>query len=429
MKKLKNKVFLVIFSLLTLFLLSIIVIFNYQDYHEEQLSIERILGTMDNKHLNNRLNKVDTDSTPEDIPEDVTKESNTPPEDTKDNTNRPDIFIDSIVYTVILENNEVKEIVSHSYEEKLTEDEVKYLAEDIISTKKSSTNIGFLYFQDYSYSFKEDNTILVIVDNSNSQKKLYSTLRTSLIIFIILELVIIFVSLKLTSWIIIPVVNAFDSQRQFIADASHELKTPISIIVANAEMLEKEPSNQKWLNNIKSESDRMTKLVSNLLDLAKLENPNPQTSLEKINLSKTIEMAILPFESLTYEQNIKLEYNITPDISYKCNQEQIKQLLAILIDNAIKHSSSKGHIIINLSKNKNDLIIEVKNKGKAIKKEEQEKIFERFYRADESRNRNSNRYGLGLAIAKSIVLNHKGTIKVVSENGYNNFIVTFKSAN
>jgi signal transduction histidine kinase len=239
-----------------------------------------------------------------------------------------------------------------------------------------------------------------------------------------LEIVALYVSLSLTSWIIKPVIESFKKQKQFVADASHELKTPITVIMANAEALENEPNEQKWLNNIKNESERMNELISDLLDMAKSENGNDKEQYTNENLSKIVEMSVLTFESLMFEKNIKLNYTIDENINFKCNSNQIKQLIAILIDNAIKHSLSEdGEINISLRKEKANIILDVKNKGKEIPKEEREKIFERFYRADESRNRDSNRYGLGLAIAKNIVINHDGKISVNCSNGYTTFKV------
>ena len=135
---------------------------------------------------------------------------------------------------------------------------------------------------------------------------------------------------------------------------------------------------------------------------------------------------MLTFESLIYEKNINLEYDIEENINTKCDEDQIKQLVGILIDNAIKHSSTKGEIKVKLKKEKGNIVLTVTNKGEEIAKEDREKIFERFYRTDKSRNRNENRYGLGLAIAKNIVTNHNGEISANSENGYTTFKVIIK---
>ncbi|MBO5413543.1 MAG: HAMP domain-containing histidine kinase [Clostridia bacterium] len=181
--------------------------------------------------------------------------------------------------------------------------------------------------------------------------------------------------------------------------------------------------NNKWIYNIRSEADRMNKLIMQLLDLAKMENKK-QEEYGVENLSKIVEKSVLTFESLTFEKNIKLETNIEENINLKCDSDDIKQLMTILIDNAIVHSyEENGKIIVNLSKEKNDIVLKVSNKGEPIPKEEEEKIFERFYKRDNSRNRDTSNYGLGLAIAKSIVSHYNGSITAHSENEYTTFKV------
>ena len=333
--------------------------------------------------------------------------------------------MDAVVYTVKYNtSNKVTEVINHT-DNNVSEEKIIQIAENILesSNTKQGRRIGNLYLDQYSYAFQAPNT-LTIVDNTSAKAKLESLLKTSILIFVLIEIIIIILTVEITRWIIKPVIESFNRQKQFVADASHELKTPIAVIMANAEALEKEPEEKKWLNNIKSEADRMNELVTSLLDLAKLEEGKEVQQEE--NLSKIVEMSVLTFESLMYENKIELEYDIQKDINIKCNSSQIKQLVAILIDNAIKHSETNGKISIALKKQKNDTVLTVSNRGKEIPKEIREKIFERFYRADESRNRDTNRYGLGLAIAKNIVENHNGKISVESEKGITTFKVVLK---
>ncbi len=391
MGKLKKKIFLVMFAILTIFLVSILCIFNFQDYNHEKVEIE------------NKLSRMENDRQAPGMP----------------------VFMDAVVYTVKYNtSNKVTEVINHT-DNNVSEEKIIQIAENILesSNTKQGRRIGNLYLDQYSYAFQAPNT-LTIVDNTSAKAKLESLLKTSILIFVLIEIIIIILTVEITRWIIKPVIESFNRQKQFVADASHELKTPIAVIMANAEALEKEPEEKKWLNNIKSEADRMNELVTSLLDLAKLEEGKEVQQEE--NLSKIVEMSVLTFESLMYENKIELEYDIQKDINIKCNSSQIKQLVAILIDNAIKHSETNGKISIALKKQKNDTVLTVSNRGKEIPKEIREKIFERFYRADESRNRDTNRYGLGLAIAKNIVENHNGKISVESEKGITTFKVVLK---
>lgn len=419
MEKLKKKVFSVILVILTIFLVSILAIFNYQNYSQRSNDVKSNLMRMDNRE--NGPNKEVLNKW-QDNNEIVNRNQQ---EDTKNNE-KPQIFMDSTVYTILLDENlNIKDVINHTTEE-ISDEEIKQIAEDILKNKgDENIKIGNLYIDNYSYSLNKDHTSLVIIDNTNTREKLMQTLKTSILIFIILEIVIIIASKQLTNWIIKPVVETFNKQKQFIADASHELKTPLAVIMASSEALENEPEEKKWLENIKSESERMNNLISNLLELAKSESGIKEQYVNE-SLSKLVEKSVLTFESLIYEKNIKLDYNISENIYFTCNGDQIKQVVGILIDNAIKHSSKDGEIKVELKKEKNNIVLTVSNKGKEIPKEQREKIFERFYRVDESRNRNDNRYGLGLAIAKNIVQNHNGSISVNCENGYNIFKVSFK---
>ena len=423
MKKLKKKVFLVIFLILTLFLVSVLTITNYQNYQSQRESIRNILFKMDETRSrpNEFFGRNNLDLPKKEI------ESNMLPSKLPQNQNeQPRIFVDSIIYAIRLdENNNIVEIINHTPDD-VNEERIKKLAETIIGEKNhEEIKISDLIFDYYSYMFLKNGESLIIMDNTNAKDIFMRALTTSIIIFAILELIIIYISKKLTNWIIKPVIETFNKQKQFIADASHELKTPLSVIIASAEALENDPKEKKWLDNITSESERMNNLITDLLEMAKSENGIKEQYVVE-NLSKAVLRGVLTFESLIFEKDIKLDYDIQENIILSCNSNQIKQLVSILIDNSIKHSSLKGEIIIKLKKEKGNIIFSVTNKGKEIPKEEREKIFERFYRVDESRNRNDNRYGLGLAIAKNIVTNHNGIIQVNCENGYTTFKAIFK---
>ena len=390
MNKLRSKTFLLIWMLINIFSFTLIFIFNYQVYKREQNfleeNFERIINFQNNLDTNERL----------------------------------PFFIDSEAYVVHFDsNNQVKKIITYT-PNGLNQNEIKELAEEFINNKEKNN----LYFDDYVYEISSNK--LIIVDNITVKKILLIYLRITILLFMIFEILSIFISKKLTNWLVEPVVEAFDKQKQFIYDISHELKTPLSVITANAEMITLDEENKKWVNNIKDESDRMNKLVISLLDLLMSNNINEKEKFTKINLSKCIETSLLTFESLMFENNLKLDYAIDENINYYCNPDRIKQLIGILIDNAIKHGKKNSKIIVNLKQEKDNIILSVRNRGTSIPKEDREKIFERFYRIDKSRNRNENRYGLGLAIAKNITEIHNGKISVNCASGYTTFTVVLK---
>ena len=403
MKKLKFKTFIILLIILTLFIISLLVIFNYQLYQRELNDVKKDLKEIETIHNNYYI-----------VNDDVIIDGN----------NMKPMFINANVYVISFDSiHNITNITSYT-DNGLSNAEIIKLATNFLNTNKKS-DIGNLYTSRYAYYLTNKNN-LIIMDNYIINNKLGDYFRMSLLIFISLEILIIYVSNILTKWLTKPVIESFSKQKQFVVDASHELKTPLAIITASAESLELEPTEKKWLDNIKSESERMNKLVTDLLDLAKSENMEIKEKYNINNLSKIIEKTSLTFESLIYENKLEIEDNIDKDIMFSCNPDKIRELLGILLDNAIKHSTKNSKITVNLYKDKNNIILEIKNKGKEITKEDQEKIFDRFYRVDESRNRSDNRYGLGLSIAKNIVISHNGKISVNCKNGYTTFKVIFK---
>lgn len=233
-----------------------------------------------------------------------------------------------------------------------------------------------------------------------------------------------FISKKITNMIVKPVAETIEKQKQFISDASHELKTPLAVIEENAEVLESQVGTSKWMQYIQSEISSMDKLINNLLYLAKTENIKEIKNKETFDLSSEVKMISSMFESMAYEKKVQINYNVAENIKFNGAKEDIKRILSTLIENAIMHTKENGKIYIELNKEKNNTIIQVKNEGEPIPETEREKIFERFYRVDKSRNRKEKRYGLGLAIAKSIVEQYNGKIEVQCSNGITTFKVT-----
>ena len=236
-----------------------------------------------------------------------------------------------------------------------------------------------------------------------------NNLFMSVLVFGIVAVVLYFVVKKITEWIVKPAEDSFAKQRDFIADASHELKTPLSVITASSEAIKPTKTNKKYLDNIKAESSRMNTLIAKLLTLASTESAERFLMTEG-NLSKTIELAALTFDARALARNCKLRLDIQNNIQFKYNEDDIKQLVEILLDNALEHSNKNTTVELSLHRENGKTILKVINEGEGIAKGDEEKIFERFYRADKSRTGESNRYGLGLAIAKNIVLNHNGEI-------------------
>lgn len=256
---------------------------------------------------------------------------------------------------------------------------------------------------------------IVLLDITTQHHLLTNMIVTFLIVALITLGFIFIISLYLTNKSIQPVKAAFEKQKQFIADASHELKTPLAIIQTNVDVLlsnhdQTIESQKKWLGYIKSETERMTKLTSDLLYLTQVDHSEVQMLMSEFNFSQMVEKVILTMEAIIFEKSIDLNYEIQSDIQIKGNQEQLTQVVMILLDNAVKYTPEKGNIRLNLYKAYNHVFLSVTNTGQGIKKDEIHKVFDRFYRSDASRTRKNNSYGLGLSIAKSIIEQHQGKI-------------------
>lgn len=268
---------------------------------------------------------------------------------------------------------------------------------------------------------RAETQIYVFLMNNTTKKDSMIALITNTTILGCMAIAILFViSLKIADEIVGPLEEGYKKQKQFICDAGHELKTPISTIYANTEMLEREIGKNRWLANIQFENKRMEELVQQLLELARTENMTPV--LELVNISRIVIGGMLPFESIAFEKGYIMNSRIEEEIYIKGDPKQLGQLVAILIDNALTHAEGKGSISVMLKLESNTVVFEVSNPGKEIPAQEREKIFDRFYRMDPSRNLNGH-YGLGLAIAKSIVTSHNGKISVKCKNETTTFTV------
>ena len=417
MKKLKKKVFLVIFLMLMLVVSGILTVYNVQVYRQqEQLTRQ----TLDNTFKAGMRGFEDIPSVfaDEQPPEEPEEPFEFNPDD-YDNMR----FLDVTVYTVFFDDcGNIVEIINLSGNT-VVDSEVSAAAETMLA-QDSRRSIGNLYTAPYSFACQRNS--MAIVDNSETNTLLRRTLLFSVLLWLAAVLVVFGIAWLLTRWIAKPVAESFDKQKQFVADASHELKTPLSVIIASADALESNPTEKKWLDNIKSESERMNQLIADLLELAKTEEVNDREQFTVGNLSKIVEKSALTFESVLFEKGIALEDDIQSGIEMEMNPSQIQQLASILLDNAVKHSQKGGTVTVSLKRDK-DIVLQVTNQGEGIPAGEEEKIFERFYRADASRNRSENRYGLGLAIAKNICEAHGGTISAKSEKGFTTFKVVFKT--
>ncbi len=292
-----------------------------------------------------------------------------------------------------------------------TDDDLERMAKAIIKEDKPTGTVENLTFLKTD---KSGYVLVAFMDNTVVNESALTLFRYTLIFGGIALIVFFFLSVYLAKKIVAPLEESYQKQRQFISDAGHELKTPVSVVSANAELLSRELGDNQWLANIQHENERMGMLVGQLLELARAENVTPQMVL--LDFSRLVAGETLPFESVAFEKGLTLNSRIPNGISVEGSSTQLKQLVSILLDNAIGHSEGGSQVCLSLTKDHGVVELSVINTGKEILVEHRERIFERFYRVDSARNGDDQHYGLGLAIAKAIVDAHHGKIQVLCYN-------------
>ncbi len=274
-------------------------------------------------------------------------------------------------------------------------------------------------YADYRYlvAQKDYGSIVVFVENSREMRILRQLIRVSTVVTGITCVLLFGFSVFLSRWMTGPVKDAFERQRRFIADASHELKTPLTVISANTDVLENEIGRNPRLTRMREQSERMGSLITDLISLARTDEGQNQTVAEEFDLSQAVLSAALEFESRAFEEGKTFECDIADGMRHTGDERQLRQVVSILADNAVKHSGAGDRIKISLTREKEKKILSVFNTGAGVDESEYKKIFERFYRSDASRSRQTGGYGLGLAIADSIIKQHKGRISVSGQKG------------
>lgn len=287
----------------------------------------------------------------------------------------------------------------------------------IRSAKPSGTTSRLLYQVEDKGSY----TLVAFMDNTIVWESMSTLFRYTLIFGCLAILILFFLAVYLAKRIVRPLEESYQKQRQFISDAGHELKTPVAVVNANSELLLREIGENQWLSNIQYENQRMCALVTQLLELARTEAVTPQW--ETIDLSRLIRGEALPFESMVYEKGVSLSCDIADHLMANGNSSQLKQLVSILLDNALEHCGPRKEITLTLKSQRHAALLSVRNDGPEIPPEHRKQIFERFYRLDPARAGDESHYGLGLAIAKAIAESHNGRIGVGCQEGQVTFWV------
>ena len=280
----------------------------------------------------------------------------------------------------------------------------------------------------------EDNGLyrkLAFVDMSMEQATLARVIRSYLVIALAALLVLLGIAAAASRWVTRPVERAWRQQRQFLSDASHELKTPLTVILSNAELLEGAALPEKparWSGNIRCEAEQMRTLVEQMLTLARADNGVRPAAMEPVNFSDVATECVLSFEPVAFEAGKPLEDHVAEDVTVTGDRDRLRHLISILLDNAVKYGAPGGTITLTLERTERQARLTVANPGDPIPPEHLPHLFERFYRADSSRGEQSG-FGLGLSIADTIAREHKGSLRAESDAVSTRFIFTLPSVN
>lgn len=269
----------------------------------------------------------------------------------------------------------------------------------------------------YRYLKDERTQSVVFLDCARDLNSFYSTVRASILVSIAGFLLVLLLVLLLSKRVFRPVAESYEKQKQFITDASHELKTPLTIIDANTEVLEMTMGENQWTASIRKQIRRLTDLTRQLVELTRMEEGNRSKEMTGLSLSEVITEAAEPFGQVAEQEGKKLILSVEPDISGKGIESLLTQLVCLLLDNALKYSLEGSSIVLTFRKKGKKAELVVSNKTDMAAAGNQDILFERFYRTDASRNSETGGSGIGLSVAKAIVQVHRGRIHAFCEDG------------
>lgn len=398
-------------SLLTLTLLIVFLGLNIANYEKNYSDVKR---NLDRGIIELQKNEEDVPLTP----------GFNPNHDFNPKEDVPLVFSFGVI--VDKDNN-----ISSTYH--LNDSDVEYYQEAIDTVIKADKDSGKI--SDYNllylkrYFLNKDETAIIFTNIDNINRNFNTSILISGVSFIALLIIFYFIVLFLSKQIVKPVEDVWNKQKIFIQDASHDLKTPLTVILANNDILkahkeDKIEEQMEWIDSTKDEATRMKNLVIQMLETAQSENMINNIVLSSVNLSELTLSNALQFETIAFDNDITIETDIDEDIIIDSNADCYNRILHILIDNAIKYSYKGKEVTISLKKNKKNISLAIKNIGDIIDDETLSHLFDRFYRAE--KNRGSEGFGLGLAIAKNLTESLGGKIKCQSDENGTVFKIDFK---
>ena len=273
------------------------------------------------------------------------------------------------------------------------------------------------FWEDYRYACRSEANgwRIIFLDCGRTLSGFRTTLLASMMLALVGLGAVLVLLLILSGRIIRPVAESYEKQKQFITDAGHELKTPLTIISADTDLAEMECGENEWLEDIRRQAQRLTGLTEDLIYLSRMEEAQPRLQFLEFPISDVVEEMAQSFVAPARSQDKNLDIEVRPMISCNGDEKAVRQLVSILMDNALKYAPPGGQLALRLERQGRAVVLTVSNTTvHPVDKESLEHLFDRFYRGDQSRNTQTGGYGLGLSIAKSIVAAHRGKIRAES---------------
>lgn len=318
---------------------------------------------------------------------------------------------DKLVYAELPEQDNIRSQMLRIVEE-------TNIPSDTIYKRTINNSLYFRFIsRDIMVGDKKIGKVIVVYHATNLHNNFNRFLMIFFGVIVILIILSYFISAYLADKAVKQIEKMFERQKKFVSDASHELRTPLSVIMAYTELLEQKSPSPEILQNIKDEINTMSDLTGKLLQFARFDNNRIKIEKQVFNLSNLGKEVCHNFSQTAQGKNIKVVFNSVEEININADKLLIKQLLYILLDNAVKYSPQNSEVKCDINKDENKIYIKISDNGIGIAKEEQEQIFERFFRSDKARSRNNEGLGLGLSMALMIAEQHQGDIKVESELG------------
>lgn len=335
----------------------------------------------------------------------------------------PELPFETRFFTVMLSEDETPLLVNTEKIAAVTPETAVSYAKKVWDSQHTK---GFIDEYRYAVQKNSSGSIIIFMDCGRQLNSANSFLFVSVVISLAGFLAVSLLLYILSARIVKPIADSYEKQRQFITNASHDLKTPITIIDADMDILEMDYGENEWLQDIRKQTRRLTELIQELVFLSRMEEKENHFQMIDFPISDVVEEAAQSFDSLAFTQGKVFTMQIQPMISYCGDAKTIHRLVTILLDNALKYSDEKGSIRISLERTDHLLKLMVHNTCVPIAPEDIKHLFERFYRGDKSRNSQTGGYGIGLSIAKAIVEAHNGTIRAATKDGHSLTItVTF----